>query len=108
MIRWNLIIDGWGFPVFHGVKSIPIIAAAAEKIIEDIQPVIPEFPDTPQGRYDQYFWERDRPDRPEPEYDRPMDWQYEDEGYYHQYAWEVGGGFSDETLGGGETWYPLG
>jgi len=56
------------------------------------------FPDTPQGRYDEYFYERDRPDRPEPEYERPMDWQYEDEGYYHPYADRYEGSF------GGQTW----
>jgi len=105
MIRWNLVIDNWGFPIFQGVDPRQIIPAVIQ---EPGETEIPVFPDTPQGRYDEFFYERDRPDRPNPAFERPMDWQYEDAGYYHQYAWETGGGYSDETLGGGETWYPIG
>jgi len=55
-----------------------------------------------------YYWagpitgwredDRDRPDRPQPDYERPMDWQYEDEGYYDPYADRYEGSF------GGQTW----
>jgi len=56
----------------------------------------------------EYYWagpitgwrvdDRERPDSPVSYPEPAMDWQYEDEGYYHPYAWDLGGGYSDETL----------
>jgi len=56
----------------------------------------------------EYYWagpitgwridDRDRPDSPVSDQERPLDRRYEDEGYYHPYSWDVGGGYTDETL----------
>jgi hypothetical protein len=36
----------------------------------------------------------------------PDDLTLQDEGYQHPYAWDLGGGYTDETLPSQQTWYP--
>ena len=110
MIRWSVVIDDWGFPIFDGVNPRQIIPAAqVETVQEQGEAEIPVFPDTPQGRHDEYLWERDRPDRQEIEiHERDLDWAYDDSGYRDPYDWDMGGGYNDETLPSMETWYPVG